>query len=292
MATRKRGLGKGLSALIPDDPIDEILNIEDEKESIVKIDISLIRPNKNQPRKEFDEKSLLELSQSIKDYGIIQPIIVRRLDEGYEIVAGERRWRASRKAGMKEIPCIIKDLEELDSVKIALIENLQREDLNPVEEARAFKELMGFYELTQKDLAKIVGKSRSYIANTIRLLKLDKNTINYIEEGTISSGHGRALVSIDNKKEREKIAKEIIDEKLNVRDTEEKIKKVKNIEEKEKSNQNTFSKDPIISDIEEKLMGHFGTKVQISEGRNKGKIEIEYYSDEDLNRLLEILIEE
>lgn len=298
MATRKKGLGKGLSALIPDDPIEELLKIEDEdkNEKIVNIDISLIKPNENQPRKEFDEESLLELSQSIKTYGIIQPIIVRKLGENYEIVAGERRWRASKKAGLKEIPCIIKDMKELDSIKIALIENLQRQDLNPIEEAEAFEELMKNHRFTQEEVAKIVGKSRSYIANTIRLLKLDEKTMNHIEEGRISSGHGRALLSIENPKERENIAKEIIDKKLNVRDTEKIAKEIKEVKKEKTSTDNVFSntflEDTIISDAEERLMQYFGTKVQISKGKNKGKIEIEYYGDEDLNRILEIMIGE
>lgn len=298
MATRKKGLGKGLSALIPDDPIEELLKIEDEdkNERIVNINISLIKPNENQPRKEFDEESLLELSQSIKTYGIIQPIIVRKLGENYEIVAGERRWRASKKAGLKEIPCIIKDMKELDSIKIALIENLQRQDLNPIEEAEAFEELMKNHRFTQEEVAKIVGKSRSYIANTIRLLKLDEKTMNHIEEGRISSGHGRALLSIENPKERENIAKEIIDKKLNVRDTEKIAKEIKEVKKEKTSTDNVFSntflEDTIISDAEERLMQYFGTKVQISKGKNKGKIEIEYYGDEDLNRILEIMIGE
>jgi len=298
VATRKKGLGKGLSALIPDDPIEELLKIEDEdkNEKIVNIDISLIKPNENQPRKEFDEESLLELSQSIKTYGIIQPIIVRKLEKNYEIVAGERRWRASKKAGLKEIPCIIKDMKELDSIKIALIENLQRQDLNPIEEAEAFEELMKNHRFTQEEVAKIVGKSRSYIANTIRLLKLDEKTMNHIEEGRISSGHGRALLSIENPKERENIAKEIIDKKLNVRDTEKIAKEIKEVKKEKTSTDNVFSntflEDTIISDAEERLMQYFGTKVQISKGKNKGKIEIEYYGDEDLNRILEIMIGE
>lgn len=295
MATKKKGLGKGLSALIPDDPIEEILKIEDEDkdERIVNINISLIKPNENQPRKEFDEELLLELSQSIKTYGVIQPIIVRKLEKNYEIVAGERRWRAAKKAGLKEIPCIVKDMKELDSIKIALIENLQRQDLNPIEEAEAFEELMKNHGFTQEEVAKIVGKSRSYIANTIRLLKLDDKTISQIEEGKISSGHGRALLSIDNLKERENITKEIIDKKLNVRDTERMAKEIKR-EKKSTDNvsSNTFLEDTIISDIEERLIQYFGTKVQISKGKNKGKIEIEYYGDEDLNRIIEIMMGE
>ena len=163
---KKRGLGKGLSALIPDEPIEELFDIRDDRAAITNIDISQIVPNKNQPRKEFDGESLNELSHSIKTYGVIQPIIVRKVGSSYEIVAGERRWKASKIAGLKEVPCLVKNIKELEAMKLALIENLQREDLNPIEEARAFKELMDNHKLTQEEVAQVVGKSRSYIANT------------------------------------------------------------------------------------------------------------------------------
>lgn len=283
MANKKRGLGKGLSALIPDEPIDEILN-SDDKNYIMDIDISLIKPNENQPRKEFNEESLDELRESIKTYGVIQPVIVRKMGKVYEIVAGERRWKASKEAGLKSIPCIVKDIEDFEATKLSLIENLQREDLNPVEEANAFKDLMDQYKLTQEEIAKIVGKSRSYIANSIRLLNLDDEVKDYLSKGEISSGHGKAILAIDDKKKQKKVARDIIDKKLNVRDAESLVKDIK------KNTPSRVEKDPYILDIEENLISKFGTKVKITQGNNKGKVEIEYYSDDDLNRILEILM--
>lgn len=283
MANKKRGLGKGLSALIPDEPIDEILN-SDDKNYIMDIDISLIKPNENQPRKEFNEESLDELKESIKTYGVIQPVIVRKMGKVYEIVAGERRWKASKEAGLESIPCIVKDIEDFEATKLSLIENLQREDLNPVEEANAFKDLMDQYKLTQEEIAKIVGKSRSYIANSIRLLNLDDEVKDYLSKGEISSGHGKAILAIDDKKKQKKVARDIIDKKLNVRDAESLVKDIK------KNTPSRVEKDPYILDIEENLISKFGTKVKITQGNNKGKVEIEYYSDDDLNRILEILM--
>lgn len=283
MANKKRGLGKGLSALIPDEPIDEILN-SDDKNYIMDIDISLIKPNENQPRKKFNKKSLDELKESIKTYGVIQPVIVRKTGKVYEIVAGERRWKASKEAGLKSIPCIVKDIEDFEATKLALIENLQREDLNPVEEANAFKNLMDQYKLTQEEIAEIVGKSRSYISNSIRLLNLDDEVKDYLSRGEISSGHGKAILAIDDKKKQKKVARDIIDKKLNVRDAESLVKDIK------KNTPSKVEKDPYILDIEEDLISKFGTKVKITQGNNKGKVEIEYYSDDDLNRILEILM--
>ncbi|WP_077369278.1 ParB/RepB/Spo0J family partition protein [Anaerosalibacter sp. Marseille-P3206] len=284
---KKRGLGKGLSALIPDEPIEEFLEIGEEKDSITNIDISLIKPNKNQPRKEFDEEGLEELSHSIKSYGIIQPIIVRKVENKYEIVAGERRWKASQLAGLKEVPCLVRDIEDFEAMKLALIENIQREDLNPIEEARAFKELMDKYKLKQEELSQVVGKSRSYIANTLRLLNLDNETLNLVEEGKITSGHGRALLSIKNQKERKRATDEIIGKKLNVRQTEDMAKQIK-------INKSISSKrkDPIVVELEENLMSYLGTKVKIIYGKDKGKIEIEYYGEEDLERILDAIIEQ
>lgn len=284
---KKRGLGKGLSALIPDEPIEEFLEIGEEKDSITNIDISLIKPNKNQPRKEFNEEGLEELSHSIKSYGIIQPIIVRKVENKYEIVAGERRWKASQLAGLKEVPCLVRDIEDFEAMKLALIENIQREDLNPIEEARAFKELMDKYKLKQEELSQVVGKSRSYIANTLRLLNLDNETLNLVEEGKITSGHGRALLSIKNQKERKRATDEIIGKKLNVRQTEDMAKQIK-------INKSISSKrkDPIVVELEENLMSYLGTKVKIIYGKDKGKIEIEYYGEEDLERILDAIIEQ
>lgn len=285
---KKRGLGKGLSALIPDEPIEELFDIRDDRAAITNIDISQIVPNKNQPRKEFDGESLNELSHSIKTYGVIQPIIVRKVGSSYEIVAGERRWKASKIAGLKEVPCLVKNIKELEAMKLALIENLQREDLNPIEEARAFKELMDNHKLTQEEVAQVVGKSRSYIANTLRLLNLDEETLSRVEEGRITSGHGRALLSIDNDIDRKRVSKEIVDKKLNVREAEDIAKRIKAKKSKKKKRS---VKDPTLVELEEDLMRYLGTKTRIIYGKERGKIEIEYYGYEDLERILEAIIE-
>lgn len=279
MTVKKRGLGKGLSALISDDFSD----IQDDvsKDSILNINIKDISPNKNQPRRDFDEDSLKELAKSIELYGLIQPILVRDIKGKYEIVAGERRWRACKLAGLKEIPSIIKDMGQEESAKIALIENIQREDLNPVEEAQAYKRLMEEFSLTQEELSSEIGKSRSYISNSIRILNLDNEILDHISSGDLSQGHGKAILSIKDKEEQIKIAKEILNKKLNVRDTEN-LARNKNIVEKD------LDKSYIIS-IEEKLMMALGTRVNLLQGEKKGKIEIEYYGDEDLERILEVL---
>ncbi|HEY8362411.1 MAG TPA: ParB/RepB/Spo0J family partition protein [Tissierellaceae bacterium] len=280
MAPKKRGLGKGLSALISD---DLILNEKNEKETVEYISIDLISPNKNQPRKSMDESALNELADSIKVHGLIQPIIVRKVDKRYEIIAGERRWRACEIAGLKEIPCIVKDVGDGESSKYALIENIQREDLNPIEEALAYKRLMEEYNLTQEELAKELGKSRSYIANTVRLLNLPEKVIEYITAGKLTAGHGKALLSIKDENKQLQIAEEIINNDLNVREAENiTSKKAKG---KEKDNK----KDPYIVEIEENLMRILGTKVNLVQGKKKGKIEIEYYTNEDLERILDIL---
>ncbi len=287
MATKKRGLGKGLSALIPEEPIEKMVSNEVDKNAIVNIDISLIKPNKNQPRKEFDKQALEELKHSIKNYGVIQPIIVRKKGKEYEIVAGERRWHATKKAGLEKIPCIIKDVEEVEVTKLALIENIQREDLNSIEEAKAFDDLMKNYSYTQEEVAKIIGKSRSYIANTIRLLNLEDKVRNYVVEGKLSSGHGRALLAIEDEESQIKVAEKIINNKLNVRDTEKLVKDSNKPVKKKKAYK---KEDPFLVEIEENLMSVLGTKVSIFPGREKGKIEIEYYGDEDLERILEMFL--
>ena len=286
MVAKKRGLGKGLAALIPDEPIADLLNEEIEKESILNIKLSLIEPNESQPRQEFEEESLEELKDSIKQYGVIQPIVVRNKDNKYEIIAGERRWRAAKLAKLTEIPCIIKDVDDKQAQKLALIENIQRENLNPMEEAYAYKSLMEDYGLTQEQVAKEIGKSRSYIANSVRLLNLDKEIINYIAKGQMTSGHGRALLSIGNKEERLKAAGSIVNNKMNVRDTEKMVKNVGKKNQKTKS----VKKDPFVDEIEEKLMMVLGTKVKLSTKKDGGKIEIEYYGEEDLERILDIII--
>ncbi len=289
MGAKKRGLGRGLAALISDE--GDVEEGKNQENLIVEININLIKPNKYQPRIDFDKDKLLDLTNSIKNHGIIQPIIVRKIEDkedNYEIVAGERRWRASKLAGLDNMPCIVKDLDSELSSKYALIENIQREDLNPVEEGKAYKQLIDKYELTQEQLAKEVGKSRSYITNSIRLLNLNKEVLKYIYDGKISLGHGKVLLAMKDKKDQLLIANKIIEENLNIRQIEDiiKNKEPEKIETKDKKKRN---KDPHIIALEDNLMSILGTKVNLITGRKKGKIEIEYYGLEDLDRILDIL---
>lgn len=288
MVVKKRGLGKGLSALIPDEPQLNLFEDDLNKGPVVELDISAIESNKDQPRKEFERESLEELRDSIKQYGVIQPIVVRKKDDKYEIIAGERRWRAAKEAKLDKIPCIIKDVDDKQALKLALIENIQRQNLNSIEEAYAYKTLIDEYDLTQEDVALAVGKSRSYIANTLRLLNLDEEILGYVAEGKITPGHGKALLGIKNKKDRLKLAKQIVDDNLNVRETERLASKTKvsrQIKEKE-------NKDPYIKEIEDDLMRALGTKVTLTTRKKGGKIEIEFYSDDDLQRILEVITDE
>lgn len=277
MSIKKRGLGKGLSALISDESINEDNKVS--KDSICNIDVDLIIPNKDQPRQEFDKETLNDLANSIKSYGLLQPILLRKIGKTYEIIAGERRWRASKIAGLKEIPSLVKELNEEESAKIALIENIQREDLNPIEEAIAYKKLMQEFNLTQEEVSLQIGKSRSYIANSIRLLNLDEDIVEHISMGKLTPGHGKALLAIKDKKEQLKAAKEIIEGNLNVRET-----------EKITSTRKDNLKDSHIMSLEEDLMMVLGTRVNLIPGIKKGKIEIEYYGDEDLDRIIDVLI--
>ncbi len=294
MSVKKRGLGKGLSALIPDEPIVDNLDTENSDEKIMLIDIYQIEPNREQPRRDFDEEALDELVVSIAKHGIIQPIIVRKQGHGYEIVAGERRWRAAKKAGLKEIPAIVKELSQVEVSQVALIENLQREDLNPIEEALAYKNLSEKYNLTQEEISQAVGKSRPYITNIMRLLNLEQEILDLISKGTITSGHGRALLAIEDNDIRKKLCQTIVENNLSVRETEKLVKESLESNENSKTSKKsktTSSKDPVILGVEESLRKFFGTKVVVTKGRKKGKIEIEYYSDEDLDRILELLSE-
>ncbi|WP_435619808.1 ParB/RepB/Spo0J family partition protein [Thermoanaerobacterium thermosulfurigenes] len=275
----KRGLGRGLQALIPE--IDE-----ESAKGVEYIKISDIEPNQFQPRKHFDDESLKELSDSIKEHGIIQPIIVRRNDFGYQIVAGERRWRAAKLAGLKEVPAIVKDFDDQKVMEIALIENLQREDLNPIDEAKAYKSLMEQFNLTQEEISKRVGKSRSSIANSIRLLNLDEEVQNMLMEGKITTGHAKVILALQDAEKQNMIAKKIVDKNLNVRDTENLIKEVTSSKKKKRK-----ESDAYIKEIEDNFCRFFGTKVKIIHGKNKGKILIEYYSEEDLSRLTELIID-
>lgn len=280
MISKKSALGKGLGALIPD--IKEIPK-EDIKVGIVEVDINQIAPNEDQPRKNFDEEKLLSLSESIREHGVIQPIIVKKEGKYYKIIAGERRWRAARLAGLKKIPIVEKELTEKEVMEISLIENLQREDLNPIEESIAYKKLLDEFNLTQEEISKRIGKSRSAIANSLRLLSLDKRVINYLVDGTISEGHGKILAGIEDKNLQYEVAKRIIDDGLNVRQSEKLIKTLNESKEKKKVK---VKKDVHIKEIEERFKSALGTKVTINKGRKKSKIEIEYYSEEDLQRIM------
>lgn len=286
MVVKKRGLGKGLSALIPEESQANLFEESSRNKSVVDIDILLIEANEDQPRRDFKKESLDELKNSIKQYGVIQPIVVRKKDKKYEIIAGERRWRAAKRANLKKVPCIVKKVDDKQAVKLALIENIQRENLNPIEEAYAFKGLIEDYSLTQEEVSQAVGKSRSYIANTLRLLNLDKEIIDYVSKGKITSGHGKALLGIKDKKERLGVAKSIIDDNLNVRETEGIVKNKSKKKEKEKSKPKAIKRDPFVKDIEENLMRALGTKVTLTTKKSGGKIEIEFYGNEDLERII------
>ena len=280
---KKTGLGRGLDALFAEMPAIEEKKEIKPGEVIEKIRLTEIEPNKGQPRKQFDSESLDELAESIKRYGVIQPIIVSKQDEYYEIIAGERRGRAAKRAGLEEMPCIVRDDDERKKREISLIENIQREDLNPIEKARSFKELMEEYSLTQMQMSEIIGISRSAIANTIRILNLDNRVIDLALEGKLTEGHCRSLVSVDDPEKQYKLALKIIETGDSVRDIERKVKNGKQLKEKDKKY------EAIYHDIENQFQGFFGTKVKLDAGKRKGKIIIEYASNDDLERILELI---
>ena len=289
--SKKLGLGKGLNALIPEDTV--ILEPKKGKDKnddngYSLIDINLIKSNESQPRKLFDDEKIMELAESIKSNGIIQPLILRKDKDEYIIVAGERRWRAAKYIGIKEIPAVIMDLTEKQILEISLIENIQREDLNSIEEAIAYKKLITDFDLTQEQLSKRIGKSRVAITNTMRLLNLSEDVQQYIIEGVISEGHGRALLAITDSKLQCELAQNVIDDKLSVRELEFLIRKLKTKSEPSKSKAKKET-NPYYKEVIEKLENYFGTKVNVTNKNNKGKIEIEYYSEEDLQRILEII---
>ena len=279
----KKGLGEGLGSLFEDD--NEII----DENAIKEIKISQIEPNKNQPRKRFDKEKLVALSESIKENGLIQPIIVTKSDDDrYTIVAGERRWRAAKLAGLTAVPSIVKEYTEKTVAEVALIENLQREDLNPIEEALGYKELSEKYFLKQEEISKIVGKSRSAIANAMRLLSLEDEIQSKIISGDISEGHARAALSLDGFELRNFLVSQIIENGLNVRQAEVLAKQLqKGTKEKKKREPDVY--DIELERIQNKLSSNLGTKVTISHGQKKGKIEIEYYGNEDLDRILNLI---
>ena len=312
MPIKRNGLGKGLDSLIPDK------NVKPEAEAKVSVEKSLknknpktektdsenthenptgelmlnineVEPNRGQPRKEFDEDALLELADSVRQYGILQPLIVQKNKGYYEIIAGERRWRAAKLAGLKEVPVIIKEYTSQQVVEISLIENIQRENLNPIEEAMAFKRLLDEFNLKQDEVAERVSKSRTAVTNSMRLLKLDDRVQQMIIDDMISTGHARALLAIDNKEQQYSIATKIFDEKLSVRETEKLVKSLKN--PKKKVEKEKIEHVFVYNDLIDKMKNVMGTKVNINAKANgKGKIEIEYYSEEELERIYDLIM--
>ena len=276
---KKFALGKGLGALIPDE-------INEDNEGKLMISLNKIKSNIDQPRKSFDNEKIAELAESIKNHGIIQPLILKENDGGYIIVAGERRWRAAKMVGLKEVPAIVMDLTEKQVLEISLIENIQRQDLNPIEEALAYKKLLSDFDLTQEELSKRIGKSRTAITNTIRLINLDSRVQQYVIDGIISEGHGRALLSLEDGELQYIYSQKVIDEKLSVRELEKLIRNASLKSEKSEKNEEL---NPYYKDVRDRLQNYFGTKVNLSSKKNRGKIEIEYYSEEDLERILDII---
>ena len=291
MNEKKRGLGRGLNALINTGTDTE--SKENAKESNeykeVFVNISLVEPNRNQPRKEFDKNALSELANSIKQYGILQPIIVQKNEDMYEIIAGERRWRAAKEAGLTEVPVIIRDYDKQKIMEISIIENIQRENLNPIEEAMAYQSLMEEYGLKHEELAERVSKNRSTITNSMRLLKLSDNIQQMIIDGKISAGHAKVLLSVENTSEQEKIAQELISKSLSVRELEKLVKQYIKPRKKKKSKDDT-DYSLFYKEYEDRLKDILGTKVQINtKDKNKGRIEIDYYSAAELERIVELL---
>jgi ParB family chromosome partitioning protein len=298
MAARK-GLGKGLDSMIPDKVGSKTAKIEkvekptsEHAADAVMMDISKVEPNRDQPRKKFDEDALLELAESIKQFGVLQPLLVQERDDYYEIIAGERRWRAAMMANIKEIPVIIKKLSEQEIMEISLIENIQREDLNPIEEAQAYKRLLTEFNLKQDEVAERVSKSRTAVTNAMRLLKLNDKVQQMVIDEMLSTGHARSLLGIEDQEKQYAIAQKIFDEKLSVRDTEKLVKSLQN--ENKNEHKEPEKLDPkleaIYRDLEEQMKNILGTKVTINhKDAKKGKLEIEYYSQDELDRIIDIL---
>lgn len=290
MAPKRRGLGSGLDALIPEN--DELIKKEEVLQPDTKLKLKVIEPNREQPRKYFDEDALNALADSIKQYGVLSPLWVKKKGDYYEIIAGERRWRAAQIAGLKEVPVILMEEDEQSALEISLIENIIREDLNPIEEATAYKRLIDEFHLTQEEVGKKVSKSRPVITNAIRLLDLDSRVQQMLIEEKITEGHGRRLLEIADKEVQFELATRIMDQDLTVRETEKLVKSIKNPDKKDnekkaaKKNELSF----IYQDLEEKMKSIMGTKVSIlPKDKKKGKIEVEYYSMEELERIMELL---
>ncbi len=296
MATKRGGLGKGLDSLITDKvgtgnaPVEPVKSkkVEPDKE-VTFVKIGKVEPNREQPRKNFDEDALLELSESVKQHGVLQPLLVQDKKDYYEIIAGERRWRAAKLAGLKEVPVIIKNLTEQEIVEISLIENIQRENLNPIEEALAYKRLLNEFNLKQDEVAERVSKSRTAVTNSMRLLKLDERVQQMVIDDLISTGHARALLGIEDKEQQYAVAQQIFDEKLSVRETEKLVKKLQKQKTEPTKKIVDESMSVFFEDMEQRLKSIMGTKVAIHQKDNqKGKIEIDYYSTDELERIMEL----
>lgn len=306
MAVKRNGLGKGLDSLIPDKTSKSVKSAEKksvavkekntEKETLkadktgeIYLKINEVEPNRDQPRKEFDEDALLELADSIKQFGVLQPLLVQKKDGYYEIIAGERRWRAAKLAGIKEVPVLIKEYTSQEIVEISLIENIQRENLNPIEEAMAFKRLLEEFNLKQDEVAERVSKSRTAVTNSMRLLKLSSRVQQMVIDDMISTGHARALLAIDDEEQQYIIASKIFDEKLSVRETEKLVKSLKTPKKEKKTEKQ--ERMFVYDDIIEKMKNIMGTKVNIhTKANGKGKIEIEYYSEDELERIYDMIM--
>lgn len=299
MAAKRNGLGKGLDSLIPNKTAGKSEKTSSKKSSDdskkedktgeVMVKINSVEPNREQPRKDFDEDSLVELADSIKQFGILQPLIVQQKKDYYEIIAGERRWRAAKMAGIKEVPVIIKNYTDQEIVEISLIENIQRENLNPIEEAMAFKRLLEEFDLKQDEVAERVSKSRTAVTNSMRLLKLSERVQQMIIDDMISTGHARALLALDDEEQQYQLANRIFDEKLSVRETEKLVKALKDPKKmvKKEKIEHTF----VYENLEERMKGIIGTKVSVNPKANgKGKIEIEYYSEDELERIYDLIM--
>ena len=296
-----RGLGRGLDAMISDSskPRQEEKKIEksaakeqggDSKDKVIMVKIAQVEPSRKQPRKQFDEDALLELAESIKQFGVLQPLLVQKKEDYYEIIAGERRWRASKLAGIKEIPVMVKDFSDQEAVEISLIENIQRENLNPIEEAAAYKRLMEEFHLKQDTIAERVSKSRTAVTNSMRLLKLDERVQQMLIDEMLTTGHARALLAIEDKDTQHAAAVKVFDEKLSVRDTEKLVKEILNPHQKETEKEKDRAQDLVYEQLEEKIKGIIGSKVAIRrKSKDKGRIEIAYYSQEELERIVELL---
>ena len=299
----KKGLGKGLGAIFGEDVVkesnEELTKVkrslpaeEEETKGSLMVKISLIEPNRDQPRKDFNEEELQELAESIKNYGVLQPLLVQKKGTSYELIAGERRWRAAKLAGLKEVPVVLREYSKQQAMEIALIENVQRADLNPIEKAQAYQQLVKEFHLTQEEIAARVSKNRATITNAMRLLKLDEEIQNLLIKGAISSGHARAILSLEDKQLQKKAAKEVLDRRLSVRETEKLVKRLAraSVEKNERTEKKDDALALIFQDLEERMKTIMGTKVSIhNKDRNKGRIEIEYYSEAELERIVEMI---